>query len=248
MKFYWPLIFLILICKQLNAQIDTNDVVKATDFSIPSSPAFVLLGSNPTSVNRPGFTKDFKVDYILNDGSLVSDLALDFNPVWMFFFDKMDIEQYRTTSRFARLLCTSNISLGTSEQDNQKKLAYSITFNVLRTDPIMDLEYSKGLNQILVISDEHQNYILERTFKIQQAKREIKKIENELSHGGLISEEKLEKQKKIESLEQDSDEWQKEIEVYNLVVNNVANTRLEKYNKEYWLSSNNISNICIFAT
>ena len=45
----------------------SGDIMRKSEFAIPSSPAFSLLGVTPEMVTRPGSVQDFKVDWRLKN-------------------------------------------------------------------------------------------------------------------------------------------------------------------------------------
>lgn len=177
MKKYSIIIILLFIANSLCSQTETN-IIKSTVFAIPESPAFVLLGTNPANVIKPGFTKDLKIDYILKEGKLVSDLAIDVKPLWMFAYNNYSLEEYRNLTYLARTLGTLNISLGTAEKDKQKKFAWSATMVLIRTDPMCDNKYDKDLNNLLDITVEEASFRLSMMDKIARLEKRIDSLKN----------------------------------------------------------------------
>jgi hypothetical protein len=80
----------------------------------PSSPAFTILGIEPTSVDRPGTPTDLKVSLrnaTDNWSTLPRDYALEFYPTWLFFGKNITYKDY--LRKFAPLQSLS-ISVGSS--------------------------------------------------------------------------------------------------------------------------------------
>ncbi len=178
MKILLLLILFIVSTSSTISQVDPEKI-KATVFSIPESPAFVLLGTNPTNVIRPGFVKDLKLDYILKEGKLVSDLAIDAKPLWLLIYDKYSLEDYRSLTPFARTLSTLNLALGTAEKGGQKKFSWSMTMTILRKDPMCDTSYQNNLNKVLEITPADEDYLFSLSSKISKLNRRIEKIKND---------------------------------------------------------------------
>ena len=68
MKKYFIFFLLVVIIHstgkgQVGDPLLKDTLLKATQYSIPSSGAFTLLGVNPENVSTPGFSRDFKIDY-----------------------------------------------------------------------------------------------------------------------------------------------------------------------------------------
>ena len=69
MKKYFIFFLLVVIIHstgkgQVGDPLLKDTLLKATQYSIPSSGAFTLLGVNPENVSTPGFSRDFKIDYL----------------------------------------------------------------------------------------------------------------------------------------------------------------------------------------
>lgn len=223
MKKYIIILFVFLNTNLIYSQIDEGKI-KATVFNIPASSAFVLLGTNPTNVIRPGFTKDLKIDYILKEGKLVSDLALDVKPLWLFIFDEYSLEDYRRSTSFARTLSTLNVSLGTAEKDGLKKFAWAMTMTLVRTDPMYDIDYQESLNKVLEISDQESDFRFSLMSKIAKLNRRIEELEGNPDPDAVIL--------KIE-LEKERDNYQKALEGYTELRQELKSKELKEVNHKY---------------
>lgn len=119
---------------------DGSQITKATEFAIPTSPAFDLLNVNPSQVTRASNIRDFKVDWSFRSWRLKPNLALQAQPIWEICYNRADLNKYRKASAFGRLLSTLDISAGTVEDDDQSRRAsLSTKINLYRQkDPLMD--------------------------------------------------------------------------------------------------------------
>lgn len=116
--------------------------------AIPSSPAFSLLGVNPEIVVRPSDIKEFKVDWRIKNYNLAPDLALEFQPLWWFYFRNKGLEAYRKTSPLARVLSTTSISMATAKMDNLNHIGYAVKWNLYKEkDPYLDDNFRREFQQ-----------------------------------------------------------------------------------------------------
>ncbi len=159
---------LLLVPLVLDAQQEektASEIAKATDFAIPSSPAFVLLDVTPSKVTIPSFSRDFKLDLLLKENKLLSDIAIEANPVWIAFFKDINYSKYRSEDAWKRTLSTLNVSVGTTQKEEKKSLAYSLKLNVFREkDPLADDDY---INDIKPVFSDYEKKVLLRKEEIQ---------------------------------------------------------------------------------
>jgi hypothetical protein len=132
----------------------SDEVARATEFAVPSVPAFVLLDVNPAQVARPAFAKDFTLDLLVKDRGLAPDLALEFHPAWIFFFEDVDHQEYREMHPAIRLLSTLSLSAATAEKDERQNLAWAAKLSLISPDPLLDAAYNSAVSDALDISDE----------------------------------------------------------------------------------------------
>lgn len=133
------------------AQDTVFDEVKHSDLSIPSAPAFALLGVNPETVLRPSDLRSFKVDWRIKNYNLAPDLALEAQPLWHFYYKKKSFEEYSKASKFVKKMSTVSVSLGTAKIDGINHAAYSFKMNLYKKDDPIDDE---GLLQEIASSHE----------------------------------------------------------------------------------------------
>lgn len=142
---------LCILSSQSNAAEDPVDsVAKASEFAVPTSPAFVLLGVTPSKVARPGFARDLNLELITKDDKIISDAAIDVQPVWLLGFANTSAASYRNKSGFARTISTLGISLATAEKDSTKSLSWAARLTPFRGwDPLTDETYSSRIRAAL---------------------------------------------------------------------------------------------------
>lgn len=129
LAFYWT---------PSNAQDEVYEEVKNAEISIPSAPAFAMLGVNPEMVMRPSYLKSFKVDWRVKNYNLAPDLALEAQPLWHFYYKKRSFDEYAAASRLAKKLSTLSLSAGTAKIDNINHASYSIKLNLYKKNDVIN--------------------------------------------------------------------------------------------------------------
>ena len=117
---------------------EVYEEVKNAEMSIPSAPAFAMLGVNPEMVMRPSDLKSFKVDWRVKNYNLAPDLALEAQPLWHFYYKKRTFDEYAAASRFAKKLSTLSLSMGTAKIDNINHASYSIKVNLYKKNDVIN--------------------------------------------------------------------------------------------------------------
>ncbi len=131
----------------------SSRAAKATEFSIPSSPAFNMLNANtPSRIERYASLHDVKVDWSLTNGqagyTLSPGLGIEVQPVWMIFFDRAAAAKYRCASPLVRTLSTLSLSAGTNGSSSKNWLAWAAKINLYRQhDPLNDPKFLKAVEQ-----------------------------------------------------------------------------------------------------
>jgi hypothetical protein len=120
------------------AQDEVYEEVKNAEISIPSAPAFAMLGVNPEIVTRPSDLKSFKVDWRIKNYNLAPDLALEAQPLWHFYYKKRSFDEYAAASRLAKKLSTLSLSAGTAKIDNINHASYSIKLNLYKKNDVIN--------------------------------------------------------------------------------------------------------------
>lgn len=117
----------------------SEDLVRNSEFAIPSAPAFSLLGATPELVTRAGSVQDFKVDWRIKNYNLAPDLALEAQPLWVLYYDRKGLDEYRRATPFMKTLSTLSVSFGTAKNDGINHFAYALKMSLFREkDPLSD--------------------------------------------------------------------------------------------------------------
>ncbi|MBK7343815.1 MAG: hypothetical protein IPJ06_12430 [Saprospiraceae bacterium] len=111
----------------------------ATEFAIPVSPAFDLLGINPNQVARPANIRDIKVDWSFRSWRLKPNLALQAQPVWEIMYNRPNLSKYRKANKWMQTLSKLDIAAGTMEDDDlTRRLSVAVKLNLYRQrDPLL---------------------------------------------------------------------------------------------------------------
>ena len=141
----------------------TDDIFRKSEFTIPSSPAFSLLGVTPEMVTRPGTVQDFKVDWRIKNYNLAPDLALEAQPMWALYYDRKGLDTYRRASPFMKTLSTLSLSFGTGKMDGLNHFAYAAKMTLYREkDPVSDPQILREMAVELAELEEPLRLSLER--------------------------------------------------------------------------------------
>jgi hypothetical protein len=123
--------------QELKEQCD--EMLKATNFTVPNSVAFDLLGLSPGIIHRPGLTRDFKLDWVMQDGGINPNLAIEIQPVWLLYNKHKNYQQFKEAGYLEKLFSSLNLSVGTVSRDSFQSLAYGIKLNLYTAkDPVFD--------------------------------------------------------------------------------------------------------------
>lgn len=128
----------------------SEDLLRNSEFAIPSAPAFSLLGSTPEMVTRAGTVQDFKVDWRIKNYNLAPDLALEMQPFWVLYYDRKGLDEYRKATPFMKTLSTLSLSFGTAKNDGINHFAYAVKMSLFRDrDPLSDPSLLKQMAEEL---------------------------------------------------------------------------------------------------
>ena len=140
---------------QSGESYDGNDIVKATDVSIPNAPAFTLLGTNPSKVVTPTFPRDFRLDLVSNGDQILPNVAVQAAPVWVLGYGDISVSEYQDRPYISRMLSTLNVSVGTVREqgasNTQQRLAAALTLRLAGYDPLTDQEYIDDIENALEV-------------------------------------------------------------------------------------------------
>jgi hypothetical protein len=138
----------------------TTQIAKATEFTIPVSPAFDLLAVSPSQITRPNNIREFKVDWSFRSWRLKPNIAIQAQPIWELAYNRPDLGKYRRASRLMKTLSTLDLSAGTIEDaDQSRRASLAAKLNLFRQyDPLeevalftkMDSVYRKRQDATLV--------------------------------------------------------------------------------------------------
>ncbi len=138
----------------------TTQIAKATEFTIPVSPAFDLLAVSPSQITRPSNIREFKVDWSFRSWRLKPNIAIQAQPIWELAYNRPDLGKYRRASRLMKTLSTLDLSAGTIEDaDQSRRASLAAKLNLFRQyDPLevvtlysdIDSSYRKRQDATLV--------------------------------------------------------------------------------------------------
>jgi hypothetical protein len=131
-----------------DADTEASRQLKATDFAIPSSTAFVLLNDNtPARIQRMNSLHDLKVDWSFGkDYALQTGLGIELAPVWMLLYDKGAPEKYKQASYFLRTLSSLSVSVASNSFNDRIWFSWGAKVNLYRqADPLLDNSFVERL-------------------------------------------------------------------------------------------------------
>jgi len=175
-KFYICLTLLISeFCTVLFAQdsLILGDYVK-TEFTIPQSAAFDILGVSPAQILTPSTIKEFKVDWSFSNWRTAPNLAIQLQPIWELFYNRPNLSKYRKASHLQKTIASLDVSAATILDFNgDRKLAYAGKINLyMEKDPIADKNIFKEIEQEYNASTKELRKYLHRL------KQKVKQIKN----------------------------------------------------------------------
>lgn len=184
------------------------DELEATNFTMPSSPAFDLLGVSPSGIHKPGLPRDIQLNWLIRGGGLDPNLAIEVEPGWLFLNRRKSRSGYQKSDWLFKTASSLNFSLGTAKIGNQQSLAYGLKLNLYNAkDPILDNELIEQLTPVFTEQEvSFNNIILEiETTTDQVIKDSLLNILKALSI--TIAEDSLEFMKKSQQV---LTNWEKE--------------------------------------
>lgn len=154
------LIVLIVVLFVFTVSISAQSVIdnlETTNFTMPSSPAFDLLGVSPSEIHKPGLPRDFQINWLIRGGGLEPNLAFEMDPGWLFLNRNKSLSEYQKSDWLFKTASSLNFSMGTAKVGNQQSLAYGLKLNLFNArNPLLD----KGLIQKFIpkFSDSEEQY------------------------------------------------------------------------------------------
>ncbi|MCF8238276.1 MAG: hypothetical protein K9I85_08990 [Saprospiraceae bacterium] len=157
----------------------------ATEFAIPVSPAFDMLGINPNQVARPANIRDVKVDWSFRSWRLKPNLALQAQPVWEIMYNRPNLSKYRKANKWMQTLSTLDISAGTIEDDDlTRRLSVAAKLNIYRErDPLL---VESAFSDIETQYEKDREAIQEKIDEIKRFKRSNRTHESRDSLSDVI--------------------------------------------------------------
>jgi hypothetical protein len=218
---------LIILCFMgsfvINAQSVFNSNTEAkrllpTEFSIPASPVFDLMGVTPSQVVRSNDIKDFKVDWAFKSWSLSPNIALQSQPFWEILYNRRDIKYYQKAPSWKRKLASLDVSAGTVlDQNGDRRIGLAAKMTLYKEkDPLLEKDYYKDIEK----SIQEEKKTLENELK--SLKKQLDTTSNLLVKPSL--------RKQIENLEV-------ELLSFNAKRQSMINERALVIISEYWNAS-----------
>jgi hypothetical protein len=123
------ILFICLLIVESTAQ----EAIDLSELKPPSSPAFTILGLQPTEIARPKTYEALEASLLNsffqeNNFSLSNNLALEFSPYWLVSHPNLTFERYIDPSIEDNILYSSSLSLGTIRYSSE------IDTNIISTD------------------------------------------------------------------------------------------------------------------
>lgn len=125
---------------QLNlASEEVPDKLVPKELSIPSSPLFDLMGASPSLVAKSADIKNFKVDWSFRSWRLNPNIAIQSQPIWELCYNRKKIEKYQQAGRVSRMLASTDLSLGTIQNEvGDRRIGGALKMNLYKQfDPLL---------------------------------------------------------------------------------------------------------------
>lgn len=149
-------------------QVNETGRLAPTEFSIPPSPVFDLMGVTPSQINRTSDIKDFKVDWSFKSWRLNPNLAIQSQPVWEIFYNRYDLSKYQAANTIMRKLASLDVSLGTVQnEEGDRRIGFAAKMNLVKKkDPLLQ----KNLHDDIGIRYREEKQNLEAHLKLLKEK------------------------------------------------------------------------------
>lgn len=170
--------FAATLCIVCFGQVGTSDDEPAfkykLDYNVPESPAFSVLGANPTTVMRGSASQEVVVNLaseFLSGGKADSGVGIDFNPYFVFGGRLKSVSEYRKSS-LKRILANTQLSFGTVNDKvfpDDLLMATGLRVTLFDTkDPLYDKSLGEEIDKIL--ADKNSGDILGENFSDEESK------------------------------------------------------------------------------
>ncbi|MES2727934.1 MAG: hypothetical protein V4643_12570 [Bacteroidota bacterium] len=154
---------IILIVFVLSITIQTNAQIKSgwgnLDYAVPESPAFKLLGTQPTNLLRPTSLRDISLgvgNYLINDNSgiIPKNLSIEIAPT--LFSPNLNLNKYNKN----KFLYRTKLSIGTlANQNGSYQIAGGINFTLIDKSDKRDLKNDFVKNILINHKASHENIL-----------------------------------------------------------------------------------------
>lgn len=147
------LILVLLFINSLASFCQENDSSAALNLNLPiSSPGFIVLGVEPTTIERPATLPDFTFSILHstnNFSNLPRNFAIDFLPFWIFAGKNITYQDFISNEVIQNIKQSLNISLAVANQEgdttNSTSVGMGIKFSILRGEVS---NYQSGLHHL----------------------------------------------------------------------------------------------------
>lgn len=121
--------------------------IKPQELNVASSAIFDFMGVSPSQISKTSDIKDLKVDWSFNSWKLNPNLAVQGQPVWEMFYNRKDLSRYREASYVMRTLASTDISVGTVQNEsNDRRIGGAVKINLFKKyDALRDVGFYKDI-------------------------------------------------------------------------------------------------------
>ena len=124
-----------------------------TDFSVPESPAFVMLNDYPSAILRPGSFRALTVqlsDFSKSGGVLPQTFAVEFSPMMLINGVSLQLNEYQKAPyRYRAYLSAATRRINEATGRTQASIGFRFTL-IDDSDPRLDQQYLKQLGDFLL--------------------------------------------------------------------------------------------------
>lgn len=188
------------------------------ELTIPAAPVFDLMGVTPSQINRTSDIKDFKVDWSFKSWKLNPNLAIQSQPFWEILYNRKDLKRYQAASGFMRKLASTDVSIGSvQDENNDRRIGFATKFNLYKqSDPLMAKDLYVG------ISEKYQN---EKKELLEQLKALQQKLDTTVN---ILAKPEIRRQIK---------DTEEQLATINSRRNEEINSRAKIFVSEHWNAS-----------
>lgn len=206
-----------------------NSIPEFNKIKTPTSPAFVLLGVEPTSVARPNTPAAFALE-VLNKSENFSvipkDYALELSPYWLFGHPSLTWQQDTARNIFNSILRTGTISIATADIGDTLPvtgLSFGIRFSILSgkmseqsIENLQSLDsllggqasiFNRHLNKKIIALDQKKEQELQEAnddpIIINAIIEKYSLVEDSIKHAVIVDPDYLQEVENLKSVHQD---------------------------------------------